>query len=628
MDRILDLVPVGLYRASLDGRIIQANPALAHLLGYPGTDDLVQIRTIDTYVDPADRERLIALVKEHGTARVEVRLRRLDGSIFHADIWTRLVTDDGDPYFAGMVNDVTMRRESDLLFRRVFDQLPVGTALLSIDGRFNRINPALCRMLGRTEEELRGMTFLDITHPDDRPMSVQQVRELLAGQIDHIEMEKRYLRGDGEMIWGYVSVRLIRDTEGRPLWTMPVVIDITERRRLEEQFRQAQKMEAVGQLAGGLAHDFNNILTAIIGYSEMLLEQVGADKPMFADLNQIYEGGRRAAAHTQPLRAFSRKQVMQVEVVDLNQVLVRFQHLARPLIGEQIRLELDLSREPMPILADATQLEQVVMNLLVNSRDAMPEGGRVIIRTSPAVVDEEFARTHHPIRPGDYIELVVEDSGTGMSEDTKRHLFEPFFTTKQPGKGTGLGLATVFGIVKQMGGFVWVTTALGRGTLFRIQFPRPTEHVHPGSQLAGAGASSVGHERILLVEDDPNVRQFARTVLTRYGYRVSEAGQATDALDQLHAGARWPDLLMTDIVLPGMSGRELAKLLRAERPTTRVLFTSGYIENRVTPGGRLERGMDLLEKPFTATELLRRVRDILDDEPGTLTRETDHARND
>jgi two-component system cell cycle sensor histidine kinase/response regulator CckA len=606
---------------------MQANLALARLLGYPSAEDLCQIRTIDTYVDPADRERLIALVSEHGTARIEVRLRRQDGSIFYAEIWTRLVTDDGDPYFAGMVNDVTVRRESDLLFRRVFDQLPVGTALLGIDGHFNRINPALCQLLGRAEEELRGMTFLDVTHPDDRPVSMQHVRELLDGRIDHVEMEKRYVRKDGNVVWAYVSVRLIRDTEGHPLWTMPVVIDITERRRLEEQFRQAQKMEAIGQLAGGIAHDFNNILTAIIGYSEMLLEQVGPDKPMFADLNQIYEGGRRASALTQQLLAFSRKQVMQFEVVDLNQVLLRFQHLARPLIGEQIRLELDLAREPMPILADATQLEQVVMNLLVNSRDAMPDGGWVTIRTSPITVDEEFARSHHPIRPGEYIELLVEDNGTGMNEDTKRHLFEPFFTTKQPGKGTGLGLATVFGIVKQMGGFVWVTSAPGHGTVFRIQFPLPTQRVRAGGDAMRAGPSSVGHEIILLVEDDPNVRQFTRTVLTRYGYRVSEAGHATEALDQLRSGGRWPDLVITDVVMPGMSGRELARLLRADRATTRVLFTSGYIEDQaVAPAGAFEDGVDLLEKPFTATELLRRVRNILDDEVGTGTPGTDDTR--
>jgi len=563
-------------------------------------------------VEPADRERLIAMVNEHGSARIEVRLRRYDGSTFYAEIWTRLVRDDGELYLAGMISDVTVRRESELLFRRVFDQLPVGTALLTTDGRFHRVNAAFCQMLGRSEDELRGITFLDITHPEDQPMSVAQVRELMDGRVEHIQMEKRYLRKDGEVVWGVVSVRVIRDTEGRPLWTMPVVIDITERRRLEEQFRQAQKMEAVGQLAGGIAHDFNNILTAIVGYSEMLLEQVGPDKPMFGDLNQIYEGGRRAAALTQQLLAFSRKQMMQFEVVDLNEVLLRFQNLARPLIGEDIRLELDLAREPMAIFADTTQLEQVIMNLLVNSRDAMPNGGRIRIRTSPITVDEEFSRTHHPIRPGEYVELLVEDNGTGMDEDTKRHLFEPFFTTKQPGKGTGLGLATVFGIVKQMGGFVWVSSALGHGTVFRIQFPRPKEHVRTPPENEGARTAAVGHETILLVEDDTNVRQFTRTVLVRYGYRVIEAGHATEALDQLRAGGCCPDLIITDVIMPGMSGRELAKAIRADRPSTRVLFTSGYIEDRVAPGGVVEKGLDLLEKPFTATQLLRRVREILD----------------
>jgi two-component system cell cycle sensor histidine kinase/response regulator CckA len=567
---------------------------------------------VDTYVDPSERERLLAEVREHETGRIEVRLRRHDGSVFLAEIWARFVPNGDDPYFVGMVNDVTLRREGELLFRRVFDHLPVGAGLLSTDGRFHRINPAFCQMVGRSEDELRGMTFLDVTHPGDRSMSAAQVRELLADRIDHLQLEKRYIRKDGDVVWGYVSVRVIRDGDGHPLWMMPVVIDITERRRLEEQFRHAQKMEAIGQLAGGIAHDFNNILTAIIGYSEMLLEQVGPDKPMFADLNQIYEGGRRAAALTQQLLAFSRKQVMQFDVVDLNHVLSRFQHLARPLIGEDIRLEVDLAREPMPILADATQLEQVIMNLLVNSRDAMPDGGRIAVRTAPVTVDEEFARTHHPIRPGEYVELTVQDNGTGMTEETKRHVFEPFFTTKEPGKGTGLGLATVFGIVKQMGGFVWVTSALGEGTVFRIQFPRPGQHARAVGEQPGTSGSSVGHEHILLVEDDRNVRQFTRTVLTRYGYRVTEAAQGSEALEHLRASVRWPDLVITDVVMPGMSGRELVKLIRADRPATRVLFTSGYIEDRTASSAMLDEGTELLEKPFTATELLRRVREILD----------------
>jgi PAS domain S-box-containing protein len=612
---------VGLYRAALDGRLLGANRALAQLLGYPSVDALLQVRTIDTYVDPADRDRLLSRLEgQEDTGRFEVELRRRNGSTFYAEIWTRLVRDDGEPYFAGMVNDITARREieqslreNELLLRRVFDQLPVGAALLNPAGRFHRANPALCQMLGRSEEELREMSFLDVTHHDDRAVSIGHVADLFAGRIDHFEIEKRYLRKDGEVVWGQASVRLIRDSAGKPLWTMPVVIDVTGRRHLEEQFRHAQKMEAVGQLAGGVAHDFNNILTAIIGYSEMLLEQVGADKPMHGDLIQIYEGGRRAAALTQQLLAFSRKQVMQLEVIDLNGVLVRFQHLARPLIGERIRVALDLAAEPLPIFADATQLEQVMMNLLVNSRDAMPEGGDIVIRTSHVTVDEEFARTHRPIRPGEYVQLTVEDTGTGMSEATKRHLFEPFFTTKQPGKGTGLGLATVFGIVKQMAGFIWVSSEIGGGTSFQIHFPWPKQPAPVPAAQPGATASSVGHERILLVEDDPNVRQFSRTVLTRYGYRVSEASHASDALGLLHAGeAGWPDLVISDVVMPGMSGRDLAKLIRAERPSTKILFTSGYMEDAIAQSGVIERGSDLLEKPFTATALLRRVREILD----------------
>lgn len=619
MQNIFDLVPVGLYRSSLGGRMLAANAATARLLGYPSVEALLEVNTADLYVDRGDRQRLLAMLQSGRDGRVEVRLKRYDGSTFWAEIWARLVDGEPEPFLAGMLNDVTSRRETENtlrenenLLRRVFDQLPIGAAVVSLNGRFHRVNAALCRMLGRSEAELRELTFLDITHPDDRPESLAAVRKLMNGEIDHLQLEKRYLRKDGEPVWGEVSVRMIRDASGQPIWTMPVVIDMTERRRLEEQLRHAQKMEAVGQLAGGIAHDFNNILTAIVGYSEMLLEQVGSDKQIFSDLKQIYDGGLRAAALTRQLLAFSRKQVLRLEVADLNQVLSTFQHLARPLIGEDVELELDLAQNPLPIFADVSQLEQVVMNLVVNARDALPHGGRITIRTAGASIGEEFARMHPPMSPGRYIELIVQDTGCGMDEETRRHLFEPFFTTKEPGKGTGLGLATVFGIIQQMGGFIWVNSEPNVGTEFRIHLPRstrplpgPREHVEPNG-------GPVGREQIMLVEDDRDVRKFAATVLRRFGYRVTEASTGGEALERLRTAAAPPDLVITDVVMPGMSGPELARRLTTERTGVKVLFTSGYAGHRIAPEGVLQDGMALLEKPFTANTLLTRVRDVLD----------------
>ncbi len=619
MQNIFDLVPVGLYRSSLTGRVLEANPAMAEMLRYPSVDALLRVNTRDLYVNPPDRERLIAMLQQDGTGRIEVLLKRGDGSIMWAEVWARLIAGTPDPFVAGMVSDATARhetqkalQENESLLRRVFDQLPIGAALLDLDGRLHRANPAFCRMTGRSEAELRELSFNDITHPDDRAESLAEVRRLFDGEIDHIELQKRYVRKDGEVVWGEVSVRMIRDGSGHPVWTMPVVIDITERRRLEEQLRHAQKMEAVGQLAGGIAHDFNNILTAIVGYSEMLLEQIGSDKQIFDDLKQIYDGGIRAAALTRQLLAFSRKQVLRLEVIDLNAVLFSFQHLARPLIGEDIALELDLGSGPLPIVADASQLEQVIMNLVVNARDAMPGGGRITVRTGGVSIGEGFSRTHPPMRPGLYVELVVEDTGCGMDEQTRSHLFEPFFTTKGPGKGTGLGLATVFGIIKQMGGFIWVSSQPDEGTEFRIHFPHSTRSMPGARDHARAKGSPVGREQILFVEDDQDVRRFAVAVLRRFGYRVTEASSATEALERLRLLDTGPDLVITDVVMPGMSGPDLARCLAAERAGVKVLFTSGYAGERLGADGILQEGMTLLEKPFTASSLLTRVRDLLD----------------
>ncbi|HSL21844.1 MAG TPA: PAS domain S-box protein [Vicinamibacterales bacterium] len=617
MREIFDAVPLGVFRASRSGRLLAANQALADLLGYPDVATLLQVPVGDLYTDTEARERLLARLDRPGaSARLETTFRRRDGSALWAEVWARCIDTDPEPVYAGVLSDTTDRRhmedalrESEALFRRVFEQLPVGTALVNMSGHFDRANAAWIKMIGYSETELRELTFLDVTHPDDKAASSAAVRRLYDGETDHIEMEKRYVRKDGEIVWGYVSVRPIRDAAGQPLWTMPVIIDITGRRALEEQFRHAQKMEAIGRLAGGVAHDFNNILTAIIGYSELLREQIGPDKPMGRDLEQIYQGALRAAALTRQLLAFSRKQVLRPESVELNQILSRFQGLARPMLGEDVQLQLELDPSVGSICADVTQLEQVLMNLLVNSRDAMPSGGRIIIRTARYVVSTRPPARQGPMKPGEYVELSVQDTGIGMDEDTKRHVFEPFFTTKEPGKGTGLGLATVYGIIEQMKGYIWVETAPGRGTTFRICFPPSAPATRVADRPAVAGLP-VGSERILVVEDDPDARLFTTAALRRYGYRVTEAASADEALRQLEGQERWPDLVLTDIVMPGRNGRDLAAALLAERPGTRILLTTGYLDNCVNAPAF--DTIPILEKPFTATTLLRRVRERLE----------------
>jgi PAS domain S-box-containing protein len=519
--------------------------------------------------------------------------------------------------FLAIQRDITERRrtedalhESEALFRRIFDQLPVGAALLSTGGRFHRANAAFCQMFGWSEAELQQMTAADITHAEERERTRQITSDLISGQVEKADLEKRYVRKDGSVIWGAVSVRLIRDAAGRSLWTMPVVIDVTERRRLEEQLRQSQKMEAVGQLAGGIAHDFNNILTAMLGFCELALANDETPESVASDLHQIHMGGQRAAALTRQLLAFSRKQVLRLEAVDLSQVLGGFQRLVRPIIGEDIELALDLPPSPAPVLADVAQLEQVAMNLVVNARDAMPHGGVIRIRTANVLVDAEAARFHDfAMPPGDYVELAVEDTGHGMDAETKRRVFEPFFTTKPPGEGTGLGLAVVYGIVKQMGGFIWVYSEVGQGTTFKIHFPRAERQSADRADRSVDVDSAGRGERVLLVEDDREVRAYAARVLQRQGYQVIEAGSGIEALEQLAEMAA-PDLVISDMVMPGISGPDFVRQVTARYPDIKFIFMSGYLDHRLVAS--LGEDVELLEKPFTPAALLRRVRTTLD----------------
>jgi PAS domain S-box-containing protein len=553
------------------------------------------------------------------SVRREFMNRRKDGSLVLIDGSANPVLDQHGTItgFLAIQRDITERRrtenalhESEALFRRIFDQLPVGAALLNTGGTFERANAAFCNLFGWSEAELKQMTSADITHPEERERSAQITRDLIAGTIEQADIEKRYVRRDGAVLWGALSVRLIRDASGRSLWTMPVVIDITERRRLEDQLRQSQKMEAVGQLAGGIAHDFNNILTAMLGFCELALANEETPESVAEDLHQIEMGGQRAAALTRQLLAFSRKQVLRLEPVELSGVLENFHRLVRPIIGEDVELTFELSSAPTPVLADVAQLEQVAMNLVVNARDAMPHGGAIHIRTAPVRLDAEAAILHDVAMPtGEYVQLVVEDTGHGMDEETRRRVFEPFFTTKPPGLGTGLGLAVVYGIVKQMGGFIWVYSEPGQGTTFKIYFPQAEQTVGPRA-VRSAGASTAGRgERILLVEDDREVRAYAARVLQQNGYQVIEAASGIEALEQLATSAA-PDLILTDIVMPEISGPAFVRQATDRYPTMKFVFMSGYLDHRVVAS--LGREIDVLEKPFMPATLLERVRNTLD----------------
>jgi two-component system cell cycle sensor histidine kinase/response regulator CckA len=375
---------------------------------------------------------------------------------------------------------------------------------------------------------------------------------------------------------------------------------------LEEQLRQAQKMEAIGQLAGGIAHDFNNLLTAILGYSELLTDQIGPDKPLGRDLREILTAAQRAAALTRQLQAFSRKQVLTVTALDLNQVVCDIEAMLRRLIGEHITITTVLAADLHAVMADATQLEQVLMNLAVNARDAMPHGGKLTIRTGNAETETGDAVRGAGLR----VSLSVTDTGTGMAPEIQARIFEPFFTTKERGHGTGLGLAAVHGIVTQLCGFIAVESVVGHGTTFRIDLPA-TRTASAPTMAAAAGPAPVGSETILLVEDEQGVRAFIGLALKRFGYQILEADSAESAPLLVEQNRRPIHLLLTDVILPKMGGRDLAARLGDARPGLPVLFMSGYTEQFTTTGGFLEPGVELLEKPFTAHALLAKVRHVL-----------------
>jgi len=387
--------------------------------------------------------------------------------------------------------------------------------------------------------------------------------------------------------------------------------DVTERRSLERQLLQAQKMEAVGRLAGGIAHDFNNVLTAILGYVDLLLDGLPTLSPLRPDIQEIRTAAERAAGLTRQLLAFSRKQVLQMRTLDLNELLTDIDKLLRRLLREDIDMVTKLDPRLGAVRADSGQLEQVVVNLAVNARDAMPGGGRLTIETRNAELDEAYTREHVPVRPGRYVMFALSDTGTGMSPETMAHLFEPFFTTKEAGKGTGLGLATVYGIVTQSGGYVWCYSELGHGTTFKVYLPRVDEPVDP-LPVRVAARSTRGSETVLVVEDEPGLRALTRRVLEKHGYTVLEAATADAAAALARDYPRPIHLLLADVVLPGGSGRALADALLSQRADVRVLFMSGYTEDAIVHRGVLAANTPFLHKPFSADTLTAKVREVLD----------------
>ncbi len=614
--KVFHLSPVAIVVVTLDdGRVIDVNERFVELTGY-GHDDVIggSAIALDVWSDPEKRASIIqALRKQQPIRDTEANCHARSGIIRKVLVSAELIELSGEPCALLMFYDTTelnaamaALRDSEEQYRLIAEHSRDLIVLLDSEGHVLYASPSHQSVLGYAPIVLIGRIALSIVHPDDREPMLREWAKLATK--GHIQVTIRAQHANGDWLWLETSSSIL-DQNGD---TLNVSRDITERKRLEAQLLQSQKMETVGRLAGGVAHDFNNLLTAITGYADLALEDLPPASPMRGDIEELRKAADRATSLTRQLLAFARKQRIEPRVVNLNQLISDMGGFIRRLIGEHI----ELSTLPAPDLGsvriDTNQIEQVVVNLVINSRDAMPQGGRLVIETANVVLGAQFAGEYIDVTAGRYILLTISDTGVGMDAAVQEHLFEPFFTTKGPGKGTGLGLATCYGIIKQHGGYILPYSELGRGTLMKVYLPRvdapldplPTAEVHTNAR---------GDETILLVEDEPAVRDLAARVLRGQGYTVLEAGDGREALRFVaqQTDARI-DLLVTDVVMPHMGGGALAERLIAMRPSIKVLFTSGYTEDAMLHAGQLVIGTHFLHKPFSPAALAQKVRGILD----------------
>jgi PAS domain S-box-containing protein len=598
---------------------IYANSAFARMFGFEGPSRIIgqPWQNVFAFQDMRRLEPEIRrALTESGKWSSPMQLKRPDGTKLPVELMVAAMPEGGT---ACVCRDLSQREEAERAraeaeakYRMLVEQVNAITyiAEIGIDGEWYYVSPQVEAILGYTPDEWLAISrdWSKLIHADDLSTVVTAEETSKSGYP--FQAEFRIRRKDGREVWLNDTGVVVQGSDSHPVME-GIIVDITERKQLETQLQQSRKMEAVGRLAGGIAHDFNNLLTIITGYTELALGRPAVPPEIRSDIERIDNAAGRAAALVRQLLAFSRKQVLQPKTLDLNSIVLNLDRLLRRLMDDNIEMMTHTREDVGKVKADPAQIEQVIMNLVVNARDAMPSGGRLLLETTNADLDSAYAVDHVTVKPGRYVMLSVSDTGIGMDRETVARVFEPFYTTKEGGRGTGLGLSTVYGIVKQSGGYIWVYSEPGKGSTFKVYLPRVDGPIEESTSARPQIQPQRGSESILLVEDEEAVRDLIQTVLTGHGYDVIPARDPEHAQKIASSHPSEIHMLLTDVVMPGTSGRELAKLITAARPKIRVLFMSGYTDNVVTSSGMLEKGLAFLQKPFSPGVLVLKVREVL-----------------
>jgi two-component system cell cycle sensor histidine kinase/response regulator CckA len=657
LENILENSPDAIGIVDKHGKLLKWNKLSEKLFGY-SFREIKQKKVFDFYENNAELHNMLGLLRKNEIVKeYEIKMRKKSGEVVFFNLSISLLKDKNNQLIGsvGVARDVTAKKEaeeelkkyrdhleemvgkrasqlleanelmareiaerksmeealkaSEARYRSLFDGVPVGLYRTTPEGKILDANLALVQMLGYPDRE--SLLAVNVEQSYVNLEDWKKKKALLNGEGIARDLEMELRRHDGQKIWVQDSVRVVRDPDRGETYYEGSLEEITEKKQLESQYRQSQKMEAIGRLAGGVAHDFNNLLTAVTGYGEISLLDLRKDDPLRLNIEEILRAAERGTSLTQQLLAFSRKQILQPRGINLNETITDMQGMLQRLIGEDIELLLALEADLSTVTADPGQVEQIVMNLAVNARDAMPQGGKIVIETGNSFLDEAYTQRHLEVLPGSYVMLTVSDNGWGMDAETQSHIFEPFFTTKERGKGTGLGLATVYGIVKQSGGHLWVYSEPGQGTTFKIYLPRVDAAAEPGEVEMPAEAP-FGWETILIVEDEDPLRALIHKTLRKFGYQVLEARHGGEALLICEQTSKPIHLMLVDVVLPQMSGPGVAARLTALQPDMKVLFMSGYTENAMIHHGLLDRRVPFLPKPFKPVTLVRKVREVLD----------------